>query len=548
MAQPSARKAAPASGFDLSPASTGLVLVDKDMAVRDLNAAAASLLAVPNGAASLLSLFDYGEKSGLVAAGTGQNVLDLIRAGGPSLEFETGAGRRVLLSASRRDAGGWMLELTDVTSVLERAQTTRRDPLTGLPNRLDLLSRLSQALSAGTEANGQPALLYLDLDRFKFVNDTLGHPAGDLLLKRVAERMTKLLGEGDTLARIGGDEFALLRPACRTPGEIEQLAKSVIDLVSRPYLLGGSTANIGVSIGIAIAPADGRAPEELIKNADLALFKAKGEGRGTLRFFTGDLDRRMQARRAMEQDMRRALALEEFSLAFQPQLEVANRRLKGFEALLRWSHQTRGNVSPAEFIPLAEDTGLILPLGEWVLRTACREAATWPSPLTVSVNVSALQFRSPHFVGTVVSALASSGLEPSRLDIEITEGALIDNTETVVAMLNQLKSLGVKVSMDDFGTGYSSLSYLQKFPFDKIKIDQSFVRGIGSSTDSAAIVRAIAALGASLGMTTIAEGVETEDQLREIGQAGCQQVQGYHTGRPLGPEAAKDFIRNATNQ
>lgn len=354
--------------------------------------------------------------------------------------------------------------------------------------------------------------------------------------------MAGLLAPGDLLARLGGDEFAILQAHGNQPAAAADLAKRIIELVGRTYLIRGHSVLVGASAGVALASSDGRSAEDLIKNADLALFKAKCAGRGTAVFFTDEMDREIQTRRKLEIDLRRALALQEFSLAYQPQFQIDGTKLIGFEALLRWSSETRGNVSPAQFIPLAEEIGLIVPLGEWVIRTACFEAAKWPVALSISVNLSPLQFRSQQLVSVIVSALAKSGLDPTRLELEITEGALMEDTAAVVATLRQIKSLGVKVSMDDFGTGYSSLSYLQKFPFDKIKIDQSFVRSIETNPDSAAIVRAVTALGQSLGMVTIAEGVETPEQLARIAQDGCQQVQGFLTGRPLTAEAAADLV------
>ena len=291
--------------------------------------------------------------------------------------------------------------------------------------------------------------------------------------------------------------------------------------------------NVGVSVGIALAPADGRDADALLKHADLALYRAKAEGRGTYRFFEPAMNAQMQARRSLEIDLRRALALKQFDLAFQPQIQLETGQVTGFEALLRWNHPERGPVSPALFIPLAEEIGLIVGIGEWALRAACREAASWAQPAAIAVNLSPVQFRGGKLVETVMNVLAQTGLDPARLELEITEGALLENTEGVLGVLNGLRALGVKISMDDFGTGYSSLSYLQKFPFDKIKIDQSFVRGMEGNAECGAIVRAIARLGASLGMRTTAEGVETASQLDAIRAEGCTEVQGYLTGRPM---------------
>lgn len=356
-----------------------------------------------------------------------------------------------------------------------------------------------------------------------------------------------MLTPRDLLARLGGDEFVILQHGATQPQAAEALAKRIIDLVGRTYLIQGHSVQVGVSLGIALAGHDGKTAEDLIRNADLALFKAKSGGRSTLRFFTEAMDAEMQARRAMEMDLQKALALEQFDLAYQPQFQVGDNRLVGFKALIRWSTPQRESISPAEFIPLAEETVMIDRIGEWVLRKACADAATWPADVTVSVNMSPVQFKNPKLVEMILAALAHSGLSPDRLDIEITEGALMGDTNAALAVLNRIKSLGIKVSMDDFGTGYSSLSYLQKFPFGKIKMDQSFIRSMETSADSAAIVRAVTALGESLGMMTVAEGVETESQLRQIAREGCSQVQGYLTGRPLPLEAANALL-TAVNQ
>jgi diguanylate cyclase (GGDEF)-like protein len=480
-------------------------------------------------------LWNESEKAGHVSSGTVASLTAALSAKRPQHLFDTRDGRAIMLSTDWLPDDAMLLTLTDVTFVVRTTVSQQRDVLTGLANRLALLGKLADIAHMPTSA----ALLYVDLDRFKVVNDTLGHPVGDALLKLVAERILRLLGPDDLLARVGGDEFVILQIKGEQPHAAETLARKVIEIVGRTYLVHGHSVQVGASVGIALVAADGNSPDELIKNADLALFKAKSSGRGTFRFFTDAMDREIQARRALEIDLRRALAMKEFSLVYQPQFEIEGKLLVGFEALIRWSTPDRGSVSPAIFIPLAEEIGLIDALGEWVLRTACKDAAGWTAPLSISVNLSPLQFKNPKLVETILSALAASGLAPSRLDLEITEGALIDNTDVVVAMLRQLKELGMKVSIDDFGTGYSSLSYLQKFPFDKIKIDQSFIRSMENSHDSAAIVRAVTALGRSLGMTTIAEGVETEAQLQQIAEEGCRQVQGYLTGRPLsGVDAA----------
>ena len=369
---------------------------------------------------------------------------------------------------------------------------------------------------------------------------------GDSLLCKVADRLRGLVRKGDIVARMGGDEFTILHVNSSSTTTAESLAKRVVDVIGRPYALDGHILNIGASVGIAVAPDDGTDPDDLLKKADLALYVAKAQGRGTLRFFEEEMEARLNARRALELDLRKALAIREFKLVYQPQIELATGRITGFEALLRWHNADRGLVSPAEFIPLAEEIGAIVPIGEWVLRTACHEAMSWPAPVKVAVNLSVMQFRSPRLFDSITFALAQSGLPPSRLELEITESALIDDTQAVLDLLNRVRALGVSVSMDDFGTGYSSLSYLQRFPFDKVKIDQSFVRGPGSERDKQAIVRAIAGLGASLGMRTTAEGVETSEQLERMRQEGCTEVQGYLTGRPLSPNDIAELL--ATHQ
>jgi diguanylate cyclase (GGDEF)-like protein len=377
------------------------------------------------------------------------------------------------------------------------------------------------------------SILSLDLDRFKKVNDTLGHPAGDRLLQAVAERMRGCVRAEDIVARLGGDEFAIVQVPTGQSPNIASLAARLIDTVAAPYDIDGHQVVIGVSIGITIAPGDGDVPDVLMKNADLALYRAKADGGGVYRFFEVEMDARMQARSALELDLRKAIANGEFELYYQPIVDVKSGHATGCEALVRWHHPGRGLVMPGEFIPLAEETGLIVPLGEWILRQACAEAARWPKHVTVAVNVSPAQFKNRNIVQTVISALASSGLAAGRLELEITELVLLQETEGAFATLHQLHELGIRISMDDFGTGYSSLGYLRSFPFDKIKIDQSFIRDLSTKEDSVAIIRAVVGLGSSLGITTIAEGVETKDQLARLTEEGCDEVQGYLFSPPL---------------
>jgi diguanylate cyclase (GGDEF)-like protein len=412
------------------------------------------------------------------------------------------------------------------------AYLSAHDQLTGLPNRVVLAGRLEMALSAARRSGVQVATLCLDLDRFKEVNDTLGHPIGDLLLQAVAERMTSCVRGEDIVARLGGDEFAIVQVASEHPPNIIALAARLIDVVGAPYNLNGHQVVVGTSIGIAIAPADGDKPDILMKNADLALYRAKADGGGIYRFFEREMDARMEARRVLELDLRKAIVNGEFELYYQPITDVKSGQITGCEALIRWHHPTRGMVQPMEFISIAEETGLIVPLGEWVLRQACAEAARWPKHVTVAVNVSPAQFKSRNLVPTVVSALATSGLLPGRLELEITELTLMQENEGAIAILHQFRDLGVKVAMDDFGTGYSSLGYLRSFPFDKIKIDQSFIRDLPHKEDSVAIVRAVVGLSSSLGITTTAEGVETQEQLASLTKEGCNQFQGFLVSQP----------------
>jgi diguanylate cyclase (GGDEF)-like protein len=417
----------------------------------------------------------------------------------------------------------------------------RLDALTGLADRSGAQAALEQALNEERE-RGPVAVFCLDLDRFKAVNDTLGHPVGDSLLRKVSQRLRSAVREGDTVARMGGDEFLVLQTGALQPESGEALAARLVDLIGRTYLADGHTIDIGVSVGVAMSGADGSDADLLLRKADMALYRAKAEGRGAFRFFEPGMDSALQDRRRLEVELRRALALRRFQLLYQPLVTSSAGRITGFEALLRWDHPDRGLVPAGEFVPLAEEIGLIAPIGEWVLRTACREAAGWPDDMSVAVNLSPAQFRRGGLLDTVRRALDEAGLKPSRLEVEITETALLHDTEEVVSTLFALRDLGVRVAMDDFGTGYSSLSYLQKFPFDRLKIDRSFVQRMIEDPDSAAIVRAVAALGRGLGVRTTAEGVETAAQLDWIRAEGCEDVQGFHTGRPVSAEAVARLI------
>ena len=463
-----------------------------------------------------------------------------------------GSEIEVLTYARRITFANRQAVLVAVLDVTERKQAEARiehmahhDALTGLPNRVLFHQPLGEALARIRRGGGNLAVLCLDLDQFKSVNDTLGHPVGDVLLKTVAQRLDHCVRDTDMVARLGGDEFAIILPTIGGPHDAEQTASKVIDVLGQPYEIQGHEVVVGASVGIAIAPGDGDAADALLRNADMALYRAKGDGRGRFNFFEPEMDRRIQLRRTLELDLRKAFQNGEFELYYQPLINLDSGDVSGFEALLRWRHPERGMVSPAEFIPLAEEIGLITPLGEWVLRKACAEAMTWPAHVKVAVNLSPVQFKSRNLVQAVLTALAYSRLPATRLELEITESVLLGETEANLAVLHQLRGLGVHISMDDFGTGYSSLSYLRSFPFDKIKIDQSFVREIAERPDCMAIIRAVVGLGTSLGIATTAEGVETPEQLERLRAEGCTEVQGYLFSPP---RRASDIAKLLTDQ
>ena len=449
-----------------------------------------------------------------------------LKADGSEIEVLT-FGRRVPFNG--RDA--FLVSAVDIT---ERRKAEARvafmahhDALTGLPNRVMFQERLQSDLARTKQIDKRIAVLCIDLDLFKHVNDSFGHPMGDRLLKMVSDRLATNLRATDLVARLGGDEFAMILEMESSPNEISDFAARLIERLSEPYSIDSLEMVIGASVGIAISPGDGETGEDFLRNADMALYRAKSEGGGVHRFFEKEMDRAAQKRRDMELDLRYALANNEFELYYQPLVDVSENRIVAFESLVRWKHPKKGMISPVDFIPVAEDIGLIVQLGEWVLKEACEQAAKWPKDIKVAVNLSPVQFRSRNLVPAVIGALARSGLSPFRLELEITESIFLAETESNLATLHQLRELGVRISMDDFGTGYSSLSYLRSFPFDKIKIDRSFVRDLAGSSDCAAIIRAISGLGRSLNISTTAEGVETEDQLDALKAEGCTEVQGF---------------------
>jgi diguanylate cyclase (GGDEF)-like protein len=430
-----------------------------------------------------------------------------------------------------------LVAIVDVTAKRQAeariAHMAHHDALTGLPNRVLFHDHLEHALLSVRRYNDTLAVLYLDLDHFKNVNDGLGHPTGDKVLVAAAERLRKCLRDCDMAARFGGDEFAVLQIGLAGPHEAGTLSDRIVTLLSEPYDIDGQLVEIGASAGIALAPIDGETAEQLLTNADMALYQAKEDGRRTFRFFQPGMGVSLQARRTLELDLRNALGAGELEVYYQPLVTLATGVISGFEALLRWHHPLRGMVAPGQFIPLAEETGLIVPIGEWVLRQACAEAAAWPDDLKVAVNLSPVQFKKGNLPQVVFATLASTGLPAARLELEITESVFLAESKTNLATLRSLRALGVSISMDDFGTGYSGLSYLRAFPFDKIKIDRSFISELGESGDCMAIMQAITTLGWSLGIPTLAEGVETKKQLAWVRAAGCTEMQGYLFSRPV---------------
>jgi diguanylate cyclase (GGDEF)-like protein len=462
---------------------------------------------------------------------------DAFRNGEWQTHFQELSNGRIV-AIDRREAadGGFVATYEDVT---ERRRAEARiaflahhDMLTGLPNRVALGQQIDMAVAQAGRDHGF-AVFAIDLDDFRPVNETLGHAVGDELLAAVANRLTACVREIDCVARLGADEFIIVQRGIDRAEDAAVLARRIIEVVGAPYSLSSHEISVGLTVGVTLAPSDGTSCDKLLKNAEVALDRGKAEARGSFRFFEPEMDARLQRRRILERDLREALAREAFEVYYQPIYSLDTDRICGFEALLRWNHPARGFVSPAEFIPIAEELGLIVPLGEWVLRRACEEAARWPDGLKVAVNVSAVQFTSASIVTAVREALRRTGLPGRRLELEITESVLVANPGATTAILHSLRALGVRVAMDDFGTGYSSLSYLRSFPFDKIKIDQSFVRDLCVKDGTDFIVRAVIGLGASLGMTTTAEGVETEAQLAQLRAEGCDEVQGYLFSRPV---------------
>jgi diguanylate cyclase (GGDEF)-like protein len=448
--------------------------------------------------------------------------------------------------------GGFVQTFTDITKRWEAeahvARLASEDPLTGLPNRRvfrSALDRMNQDRNVRPGDDGERrkfAVLFLDLDRFKVINDTLGHRIGDLLLRDVAKRLRSSLPPTDELARLGGDEFAIMTPSVECHAALEVLASRLVDAVVQPYEIDGHQIRTSISIGIAIGPDDGQTADDLLIAADLALYAVKAGGRGTYKFYQASMSTEFNDRRQTEMDLREAIERYELELHYQPIIDLRRKVITGFEALARWRHPVKGLIPPTTFIPVAEDSRLILPLGEWVLNEACRRAAQWPNDLKVAVNLSPVQFSDPNLLNTIERILAETGLAPSRLELEITERIFMDSGELVLTMLRRLKELGIRISMDDFGTGYSSLSYLRSFPFDKIKVDRVFVSDLSEGTEHIVIVQAVVSIANALGMTATAEGVETEDQRQILAGLGCDEAQGYLFGRPVPIEGVPGIL------
>ena len=445
--------------------------------------------------------------------------------------------------------GGWVETHQDITeqrrSEARIHHLARHDALTDLPNRTLFAEEMAMGESR-IRRGEMMAVLCFDLDHFKIINDTLGHGVGDAVLKAVAARINEAKREHETAARLGGDEFAMLAGPLKSPNDAAALAERLIAAIGAPMEIEGHRVIIGTSVGIAVAPSDGEDGETLMKNADLALYRAKGDGRGNYRFFEKGMDAAMQHRRAIESGLKLGLTRDEFRLVFQPLMDLESNKVSCMEALLRWEHSEMGFISPVEFIPIAEEIGFIVQLGDWVLREACRVAATWPAEIRVAVNLSPVQFKSRSLRETVERALREAGLPASRLELEITESVLLTDSDQTLETLHALRAMGIRISMDDFGTGYSSLSYLRAFPFDKIKIDRSFIEDVGSQDANFEIIKAVIALGRSLGMSTTAEGVETEAQLDAVRAHGCNEIQGFLFSRPLPERDAFDLITRLT--
>ena len=544
--------------------SQGIMLVTKDLQIPIINGRCGELLDLPpefiEKPPRFDQLIDYQTQHGKfhnAATSNGREFFDhpAATAGANQLavcERLMPNGTVIEVRSGHLPDGSFVQTFTDITKRWEAeahvARLASEDPLTGLPNRrvfratLDQMSRLSIPIPGSNQPRNEFAVLFLDLDRFKVINDTLGHRIGDMLLQEVAKRLRLALRATDILARLGGDEFAIVVPSFISRAALEVLASGLIVAVSQPYEIDGYRIRSNVSVGIAIGPQDGESVDDLLMAADLALYSVKAGSRGTYKFYDKSMNKELNDRRQMEVDLREAIEKNELELHYQPIINLQRNVITGFEALARWRHPTKGMVPPALFIPVAEDSGLILPLGEWALKEACRQAVKWPNQLTISVNLSPIQFSAPNLYHLIKDALDETGLTPNRLELEITERIFMENNENTLSTLRRLKELGVRISLDDFGTGYSSLSYLRSFPFDKIKVDRAFVSDLKESNDHMVIVQAVVSIARALGMTTTAEGVETEEQQKFLATLGCDEVQGYLYSAPVPIENVSEII------
>ncbi len=533
--------------------SQGIMMVTRDLQIPILNRKSLDLLDLPRSFLHSPPRFDelvaLQEQRGEFTNADLPEKMGALEAFGPSdvigrfemYERVRPDGTVIEVRSSRLRNGGFVRTFSDITQ-RRRAQVqadrmASEDTLTGLANRRTLMQHLDMVLQERMSQDASEphpfAVLYLDLDRFKFVNDTQGHAVGDKLLLAVAERLKASLRQNDFIARLGGDEFAIVLSSSEPAERPEIVAQRLVDAIGRSYDIDSHQLLIGASIGIAIGPDNGQTGNELLIAADLALYAAKAAGRATYRFFSNEMNEGLKVRQQIETDLREAIVNEKLELHYQPIIHLQNNAIVGFEALARWRHPVNGMVPPDKFIPIAEECGLIQVLGQWVLQEACRQAAKWPKHLTVAVNLSPVQFANPGLAGMIERILAETGLEPARLEVEITEGLLMKNSDSNLATLQRLKDLGVRIAMDDFGTGYSSLGYLQSFPFDRIKVDRSFVSKLGSNASSSAIVRAVVDIAGSRGMHTTAEGVETEAQRQGLAMLGCDEAQGYLFSKPV---------------
>ena len=540
--------------------SQGLCLYDKDARLQVVNRRFCEIFNIPAGSVHAGMSFETVLMLSVMAGNhEGENVSDLLaerqrflsREKIDSYYQQLGDDRVICIRHRPTSDGGWLTTCEDVTEQHQAESKitfmARHDALTRLPNRVLLAERIEQAIAQVGRGSGF-AILCLDLDNFKQVNDTLGHAVGDELLCAVADRLGACVREIDTVARLGGDEFAIIQADTQRPEDAARLARRIVECLSEPYEFGGQRVVIGCSVGISLSPGDGTSGVKLLKNADVALYRAKAEGRGIWRFFETEMDESLQKRRALELDLREAMDKKQFELFYQPLYDIELDRICGFEALLRWRHPVHGVVTPEQFISVAEEIGIIIPLGEWVVEQACREAALWPDDLKVAVNVSSVQFRSPRLLEAFSGALARSKLSPKRLELEITESVLLTNNGETTETLHKLRALGLRIALDDFGTGYSSLSYLRSFPFDKLKIDQSFVRDLADAEGSRVIIRAIVSLGRSLGMRTTAEGVQNIAQLNYVAAVGCNEAQGYFFSKPVPSSEIPSIILACRNR